>query len=102
MTKPLLPLALAAALFLGACDQNSKLTDKNYESIKTGMLQSQVESILGAGTDDSGHGSVDISNGGIASQKGPAEKVLVWKDKKQKIVVIFQGGKVVQKQKTPL
>ena len=44
-------LALAAALFLGAC--GSKVSLENFERIQTGMTQKEVVAILGEPTETS-------------------------------------------------
>lgn len=68
----------------------SKVSQESYEKIETGMTVSQVESILGEGTEESSVG------GAVGDLSGSAE-VLSWGDENKSITVTFVNGKVVAK-----
>jgi len=68
----------------------SRVTQGNYEKIETGMTVSQVESILGEGTEETSVG------GAIGELSGSAE-VLSWGSETKSITVTFVNGKVVAK-----
>ena len=78
-------LALAAALFLGAC--GSKVSLENFERIQTGMTQKEVVAIHGAPTETSAISIAGVS-GGMAS----------WQDGATVISVQFVNDKVQAKQ----
>ena len=78
-------LALAAALFLGAC--GSKVSLENFERIQTGMTQKEVVAILGEPTETSAIGIGGLS-GGMAS----------WRDGGTEISVQFVNDKVQARQ----
>ena len=78
-------LALAAALFLGAC--GSKVSLENFERIQTGMTQKEVVAILGEPTETSAISIAGVS-GGMAS----------WQDGATVISVQFVNDKVQAKQ----
>ena len=78
-------LALAAALFLGAC--GSKVSLENFERIQTGMTQKEVVAILGEPTETSAISVAGVS-GGMAN----------WQDGATVISVQFVNDKVQAKQ----
>ena len=96
----LLGLCLAAA----GCGK-SKITKENFDKITTGMTLSEVEAILGEGSNQSGDGSVvaaqvgvDVSGGAAA----PATVDYLWEKGKKSITVTFRQGKVVTKKSSGL
>jgi SmpA / OmlA family len=72
-------------LFLASC--SSKVNEANFEKIKQGMTQQEVNQILGPPTESSG-----MSFGGLS---GSASE---WKSKNGDITVQFLNGKVWAKQ----
>jgi len=76
--------------------KKSRVTKENFDKIKTGMSQDDVEYILGRGqpvTDGGGAAAavgVDVSGGA-----GPSStERLVWQDGDKSITVSFRAGKV--------
>ncbi len=94
--RVLIPL-LASMLLLVACEQ--KITQANFDQITNGMTLTQVERLLGSGTDDTPAAGYGISGAGALSSKPAEEKTYVWKGKGFRIVVKFKDGKVVEKSK---
>jgi hypothetical protein len=89
---------MVAAVVMAGCE--SKVTAENYDKVNNGMSLSQVESILGSGTDDTSSGGFGVSGGGVLDSKQNPEKVYVWREGGMMIQVVFKDGKVVQKSKT--
>ena len=88
--KSLLWVIMTAALLLGlGC---SKVTSDNYDKIETGMTVTQVEQILGKGTEEAG-GAVAIGN-----LSGSA-KTVTWGSGEKSITVTFANDKMVMKAK---
>jgi hypothetical protein len=83
---------LATTLAAAGC---SKVSLDNYDKVETGMTQSEVEAILGAGNVENGGGASigDISLSG---------KILSWGSGKQQIKVTFANGKVISKSQSGL
>jgi hypothetical protein len=91
----------AIVLFVGTqTGCQSKVTKESFAQIDPGMTLEQVEKILGgSGTEDSSPAGLEISGAGAASTKdAPKDKTYVWKGDGVTIVVVFQKGKMVQKQ----
>ncbi len=76
-----------AVLVLSGCN---KLSKSNYDKIQNGMTSSQVEDILGQGTEKAGAGAAVGNLGGSA-------KVITWGDEKKSVTVTFVNDKVVLK-----
>jgi hypothetical protein len=89
---------IAGSLVLSGCE--SKVTSENFDKVNNGMSLSQVEGILGSGTDDTASGGFGVSSGGVLDSKANPEKVYVWREGGLQIQVVFKDGKVVQKSKT--
>lgn len=88
---------LAMTLLLAGCE--SKVTAANYDKVTNGMSRSQVEKILGSGTDDTSSAGYGVSTGGVLDSKAAPETTLVWRENGMVIQVILKDGKVVQKTK---
>ncbi len=88
-SKQLIGVALLALVLvvLSGC---SKVTRSNYDKIENGMTVSQVENILGTGTEKAGIG------GAIGNLAGSG-KVMTWGDDKKSITITFVNDKVVAK-----
>jgi hypothetical protein len=82
-----LALLASVCLVLSGCD---KVTPENYSKIKEGMTVSQVEDILGPGTENVG------AAGAIGDLAGSV-RVMTWGDDKKSITVTFVNDKVVAK-----
>jgi len=90
---------------LAAIGCGSAVTKDNYEQIKPGMTQSQVETILGTGEEQASSSisvpgqSISMPGGGSVSVSGVSSsaKVMVWQDGSRIISVTFSDGKVVSK-----
>jgi hypothetical protein len=81
--------ALALVLTaLSGC--GSKVTQSGYDKIANGMTVTQVEGILGKGTEKAGVG------GAVGSLAGSA-RVVTWGDENKSITVTFVNDKVVAK-----
>lgn len=91
-------IALISAAAICGCE--SKVTAENYDKVQNGMSLSQVEGLLGSGTDDTSSGGFGVSSGGVLDSKANPEKTYVWREGGLQIQVIFKDGKVVQKSKT--
>lgn len=65
----------------------SKVTKENFDKIKTGMTEAEVEAILGKAT-DSGGASASLPGMSVSGT------MKVWKDGDKKIMVTFSDGKV--------
>ncbi len=106
--KNLLTLAaLALCLVMLACNKSSKnVTKENFDKIKAGMTMSEVEAILGKGTDDpeAGLGLSEGSSGAGAagiggdldsvSRQRSTTKWLKWGNDTKYIRVGFDNDKV--------
>lgn len=96
-------LTLAAALCLVAAGcQKTKVTEENFAKITKGMTITQVENILGSGTDDTPSAGYNISGGGVMSSQASTEKIYTWKSKDLQIIVTMKDGKVVVAEKRPI
>ena len=84
---PALGLLVAILAGLTGC---SKVSQDNYDKVKSGMTLSEVEGILGKGTEKSG------VSGAIGDLSGSA-KVMTWGDDKKSITITFANDKVVTK-----
>lgn len=100
MNAPLVRLAVALSLtlctaLLGGCNE-SKLTKANFNQIKPGMTQREVELILGPGTVQAAAEGTSISGAGVGSTgtRGATPKVVEWKEGRTRITVTFQNDKV--------
>ncbi len=83
-------MALVVTVF-AAC--GSSVSQSNFDKIKDGMTEAEVESILGKPSDSGGGG---LSAGGISISAGGK----VWADGDRKITITFANGKVVSKLKS--
>lgn len=88
---------LSMAILLTACD--NKVTQANFDQIQNGMSLSQVEKLLGKGTDDTPSAGYGVSGGGVMSTTAAPEEIYIWKTPDLTITVNFKDGKVVQKSK---
>jgi hypothetical protein len=88
---------LAMPLAIAACE--NKVTKETYDKIEVGMTKVQVERLFGGkGTDDTPAAGVDISGGGVATQKEVDEKIFSWKGANgEQVSITFKDGKVVAK-----
>jgi uncharacterized lipoprotein YehR (DUF1307 family) len=94
-----LPLA-AMVLVLSGC--KDKLTSDNYDAIQMGVAMHEVEAILGPGEKQEISG-VSISGAGVASSgSNNSQQTYIWKSNGKEIAIIFQDGKVVNKNKAGL
>ena len=80
-------------LMLGGC--GAKVSKSNYDKIKDGMTVSEVESILGKGTEQAGVA-------GTLGKLTGSGKIMVWKDGDKTITVTFKDDKVAAKVATGL
>ena len=81
-----------AIMIVGLVGCGSSLTQSSYDQNTTGMSVSEVQSILGFGTEQ---GSADASFGGLLINA----KTLVWQDGNTIITVSFSKDEVVGKAK---
>ena len=81
-------LGLMLTVFVGC----SKVTAANYDKINTGMTVSEVEEILGKGTEKAGVA-------GAVGKVAGSGKILTWGDENKSITVTFANGKVAAKAK---
>jgi hypothetical protein len=86
------PLSLLcfALLLVGLIGCGPAITKSNYDSIETDMTLSEVEAILGKGTEQ---GSSDSSFGGLWM----AAKNMVWQNDDQIITISLNNDKVKAK-----
>lgn len=96
LSAVLVPLVLSLLLLTG-CEE--KITQSNFDKITNGMTLTQVEKLLGSGTDDTPAAGYGVSYGGVLGSKAAEEKVFVWKGKGFRIIVKLKDGKVVEKSK---
>lgn len=89
---------LACTLALGACEEASP---EDFAQVQNGMTLSQVEAILGSGKDETASAGYGVSGGGVLGAKATDEKTYVWEAGREKLVVVFKDGKVVQSQRMP-
>lgn len=87
--RPLLLLCFAL-LFVGLSGCGPAITKSNYDRIETDMTLSEVEAILGKGTEQ---GSSDASFGGLSM----TAKNMVWQNDDQIITISFFNDKVKAK-----
>lgn len=92
----ILTVSLFTLVAMVGCEK--KVTVENFDKIQNGWSKTQVENLLGSGTDETASGT-SISGAGIPDSKAAAEKTYVWRDGGLTITVIFKDGKVVQKTK---
>src|SRR5215468_8009733 len=96
-----LGLALPAFLATSGCG-GSKVTKANADTVRTGMSEKEVTSLLGSPTEAA---EVSVPDVGGLMGKPPAEngklptkaKQAIWKDGSKAITVTFVDGKVVAK-----
>ena len=92
--------AVAALVFvLAASGCENALSLESYEQITVDMSQSEVETILGVGEEQTASGT-DISAGGLVSGSGSEsgrDRTFLWKADHRQIVVNFRDGKVLSK-----
>ncbi len=84
-------------LSFAACEQ--KDLGVEFNKVTNGMTLSQVENLLGSGTDDTSSAGYGVSTGGVLDSKAAAEKTYIWKESTITYQVVFKDGKVVQKSK---
>lgn len=95
MKKTLVSMVLLGLVLAVLPGCGSKVSKSNYDKIKNGMTQAEVESILGEGKEQA---SSAVSVPGMsASAKG-----IVWEDGGKIISVSFMNGKVVGKSQAGL
>jgi uncharacterized protein YceK len=108
--KKFLVLMLMVGLVAGLSGCSSKVNKENYDKIKMGMTQAEVESILGEPTEQV---SSSMDAPGMPSppmpgmepgggQEGMDGKTMIWKEGDKVITVIFLNGKVKAKSHTGL
>ncbi len=78
------------AVLLGGAIGCTKVTRENYDKIQSGMSLSEVEGILGKGTEKAGMG------GAIGNLSGSA-RIVVWGGEEKSITITFANDKVVAK-----
>lgn len=86
---------LATVALLAGTVACSKVTKENYDKIQTGMTLSEVEAILGKGTEKAGVG-------GAVGNLVASGKVISWGDDKKGITITFANDKVITKMATGL
>jgi hypothetical protein len=98
MRCTILVAAACAGLFAAGC--GADVSEENYDKVQVGMTLDRVQSILGAGEDQTASG-VGISAGGLATaSRDPGNsRSYLWKDGPRQIIVDFRDGKVVSKSK---
>ncbi len=89
MSRKAVGIALLGLMLVVVCGC-TKITRSNYDKIENGMTLSQVEKILGSGTEKAGVG------GAIGNLAGSG-KVMTWGDEKKSITVTFVNDKVIAK-----
>lgn len=94
---------LAVFVFLPLTGCENKVTIETYDSIQTGMTQSQVEELLGGAGEHEQIGGVSVGAEGLmSSAKQGQDKTYVWKRDGGTISVTFRDGKVIDKGKLGL
>lgn len=78
-------MALVLSALLYAC--GSKISQENFDKIKSGMTEEEVTSLLGKPSESSSMSLGSLSGGSS-----------VWKDKQGAITIQFANGKVMSKQ----
>lgn len=90
-------------LFVAGC--GSSVSMSNYEKIKEGMTEAEVEAILGKGEEQASSSvnipgqSINVPGGGNVSVAGMSSsaKAVKWQDGSKIITVMFSDGKVMGK-----
>jgi hypothetical protein len=99
--KVLLSLALVLVVCVAVSGCGSKVSKANFDKIKDGMTEKEVEDVLGKPTQtgDTGAAAAAISSKipGADKIKMPNMKVAQWKDGNKAISITFVDGKVAQK-----
>jgi hypothetical protein len=98
----------AVCVFTAGC--GSRISKSNYDKIKDGMTEAEVEGLLGKGEEQSAASlnipgpSVGIPGVGGISFKGisASVKVVKWQAGSQEITVTFSDGKVAGREQTGL
>lgn len=90
-------LLASMCCLLASCEQKDLAAE--FDKVQNGMSLSQVQNMLGSGTDDTPSAGYGVSSGGVLDSKPSNEKVYVWKEGITTYTVIFKDGKVVQKTK---
>jgi hypothetical protein len=83
-------VAMMIGLLLALVSGCSKVSKENYDKVTVGMTVSEVEGILGKGTETSGVA------GAVGSLTGSA-RVMTWGNEKKSITITFANDKVVGK-----
>ena len=93
-----LPCALLCLLLLTGCG-GGKISRSNYEKVRTGMTEEDVEAVLGPGKDVTVAPPKDPKAPKPPAVPGmPANaKIKVWQDGDRSITVVFGNGKVDRK-----
>lgn len=102
----LLIVALLCAIVVG-CGGGAarRVSMNNYEKIKVGMTEAEVEAILGKG-EEQASSSVDIPGQSINAPGGEnisiagissSSKMVNWEDEFKVITIMFSDGKVMSK-----
>lgn len=88
---------LTGVLVLAGCE--TKVTLENYQQIKPKMTMTEVVGILGEGTEEVGAGGTSIDAYGLGRTSSASaesqDRIYVWKDGNNKIVITFNKGVVV-------
>jgi hypothetical protein len=82
--------AALVGLFLVVASGCGKVSKENYDKVEAGMTLSQVEKMLGKGTEKAGVG------GAVGNLVGSG-RVMTWGDEKRSITITFVNDKVVTK-----
>jgi hypothetical protein len=88
-------VALVMCVAIVGCG-GSRLSKSNYDKIKTGMTEAEVDAILGPGDTDTSIDVADASVGGI-NVPGMSAANKTWKDGERSIHIGFMNGKVQTK-----
>ena len=88
--RTLVTVLLASLVLSMVSGCGSKVSQSNFDKVKTGMTRAEVEDILGKPTDEGGGGA---SIAGISA----SAKIATWKDGDKVITVTFANEKVVTK-----
>jgi hypothetical protein len=99
----LLGILVVLCLFVPAC-RKSKLTQDNYDQIKTGMTLKEVETLLGPGAKDEGGDGAGVAaqvgvDVGGPERGGKGVTTYVWESGGKRITVHFVNDKVTNRQK---
>ncbi len=86
---------LSGLMLIGLAGCADKVTQDNYDQIKTGMTLAEVQAILGSGTEQ-------VSGSGALGSIGGSAKVYKWESDGKVISITFANDKVKLKTQTGL